>query len=76
MHVNSHPHRNTEGWGGGGCCPRGLQYKRDMDAVRPKTGKERVLRTESQLFTHEVSSFACFFISLAVYASSQARKLC
>ena len=43
-----------------------------MDAVRPKTGKKRVLRTERQLFTHEVSSLACFFISLAAYAGSQA----
>ena len=43
-----------------------------MDAVRPKTGKKRVLRTESQLFTQDVSSLACFFISLAAYAGSQA----
>ena len=43
-----------------------------MDAVRPKTGKNRVLRTKSQLFTQDVSSLACFFISLAAYAGSQA----
>ena len=42
-----------------------------MDAMRPKTGKKRVLRTESQL-TQDVSSLACFFISLAAYAGSQA----
>lgn len=41
-----------------------------MDAV--KTGKKRVLTTESQLFTQEVSSLVCFFIGLAAYAGSQA----
>ena len=45
---------------------RGDSNTRDMDAVRPKTGEKRVLRTESQLFTYEVSSFACFFISSIV----------
>ena len=34
--------------------------------------KKRVLRTESQLFTQDVSSLACFFISLAAYAGSEA----
>ena len=43
-----------------------------MDAVRPKTGEKRVLRTETQLVTQEVSSLACFFISLAAYPGSQA----
>ena len=70
MRVNSHPHRSTEG--------RGMDARGDSSTNETwmlwdqKPEKKRVLRTESQLFTQDVSSLACFFISLAAYAGSEA----
>lgn len=43
-----------------------------MDAVRPKTRKKESFEDGKATFYHKVSSLACFFISLAAYASSQA----
>jgi len=71
MHVNSHPHRSTEGQG---MAARGDSNTKETWMLwDQKPEKKRVLRTERQLFTIK---FLLLLVSSLVSLLTQARKPC